>query len=245
MNSFQEAAAFAHQLIPSSINPFILCRELGIEIVCDRALHKDGYLICEDGCKLILVSSRIGNAHRRKFIISHEIGHFLLHRDQMYCCSNVSEIETRRINSSAQEYEANSFASEYLLPQSQLVRVLPKKDISFSDISRIADQFDVSMTFCAIKAVQLSNSENEVLLCYDGQTLKWFSSSDKSLYFDSLPPNCPVELKNAQSRADIVGVWDSLYNGSVHQEIFHPFQNLSLVLLSGERRSIEEDQNEY
>ena len=244
-NKVQAAAAFAHQLLPDVINPFTLCNELGIEVIWDKDMHKDGYLICEEGCKLIFVSSRITNAHRRKFIISHEIGHFLMHREQMYCCTNISEIETGRINSSTQEREANSFASEYLLPKSQLTRELPKNDLTFTDISRIADLFCISMTFCAIKAVQFSNSENEILLCYEGQMLKWFSSSDKSLSFDRIPQKCPIELVNCKASIDTNGVWDSLFDGTVHQEIFRPVQNQSLVLLSGQRRFFEEVSYEY
>ena len=244
-NKVQAAAAFAHQLLPAVIHPFTLCGELGIEVILDKDMHKDGYLICEDGCKLILVSSRITNAHRRKFIISHEVGHFLMHREQLYCCTNISEIETGRINSSIQEREANSFASEYLLPQSQLTRELPKNDLTFSDISRIADLFCISMTFCAIKAVQFSNSENEILLCYDGQMLKWFSSSDKGLTYDCIPHECPIELAKCKTCVDTNGVWDSLFDGPVRQEIFRPVQNQSLVLLSGQRRFNEEVSYEY
>ena len=107
--AFQEVLTFAQQ-VSNPHSPYGLCRVLGIEIISDKPMHKDGYLVCRDGCKLIFVNSLIHNPHRRKFIVSHEIGHFLLHRDNLYCCDNILEIGTSSINTSHQEYEANRFA---------------------------------------------------------------------------------------------------------------------------------------
>ena len=173
--AFQEALTFAQQ-VSNPHSPYGLCRVLGIEIISDKPMHKDGYLVCRDGCKLIFVNSLIHNPHRRKFIVSHEIGHFLLHRDNLYCCDNILEIGTSSINTSHQEYEANRFASEYLMPQEELISLLPSKPLQFSDISKIASHFNVSMTSAALRSVKLSKSEDEILICYDGQRLKWFSS---------------------------------------------------------------------
>ena len=91
------------------------------------------------------------------------------------------------------------------------------------------------MTFSAIKAVLLSNTEDEILLCYEGQKLKWFSCGDKSLRLNALPANCPVDLASAKEKIDIAGAWGSMYEGTVHQEVFHPVKDYSLVLLSGTR----------
>ena len=118
-------------------------------MMSDKPLHKDGYLVCCDGRKLIFINSLIQNLHRRKFIVSHEIGHFLLHRDSLYCCDNILEIGTSSINTSRQEYEANKFASEYLMPQDELIPLIPSKSLRFLDISKIANYFDVSMTSAA------------------------------------------------------------------------------------------------
>ena len=236
---FQETLSFARQL-SSARSPYALCSALEIEVISDKQMHNDGYLVCEEGCKLIFVSANVQNTHRQKFIVSHEIGHFLLHQGQLYCCANISEGEISSINTSAQEREANRFASEFLLPQAQLASLIPSKSLHFSDISRIANYFDVSMTFSAIRAVQASNTEDEILICYDKQKLKWFASADRTLHFRDIPSNCPVDLSTALPTVDVVGIWDSLYEGTVHQEIFNPYANQRLVLLSGTRINAEE-----
>lgn len=231
----QKALEFVHLLSAPSSNPYDLCNIFGIEVIEYRPINKDGYLICDRGCKLIFVSSNITNKHRKKFVISHELGHFLLHREKLYCCTNISEIGISQINNTAQENEANYFASEYLLPQEQLLKMLPQGSICFSDICRIAAHFDVSVTMAAIKATRHSNSGSEILLCYKGQQLKWFSSGDSSLRYKMLPQECPIDLTKARLEIDVSGVWHTLYEGIVHQEIFCPFGDQRLVLLSGTR----------
>lgn len=227
-----EALEFANNLLPTSNNPFDLSRFLDIEVITDKPMHNDGYLICEDGCKLIFVSSKISNYHRQKFIVSHELGHFFMHRNQLYCCEKITE-SISRINSTQQEREANSFASEYLLPQLQLSEALPNHSLHFYNISEIANRYDVSMTLAAMKAVQLSKTANEVLICYVGNRKKWFVSNNKSIYFNMIPSVCPVDLMTFPQEAYVTGAWESLFRGSVCQEIFHPIPNQSLVLLSG------------
>lgn len=126
------------------------------------------------------------------------------------------------------------------MPQEELISLLPSKPLQFSDISKIASHFNVSMTSAALRSVKLSKSEDEILICYDGQRVKWFSSADRTLNLDDIPSHCPVDLSKVPLISDITGAWDSLYDGPVHQEIFQPFGSQKLVLLSGNRTSMEE-----
>lgn len=232
--SIQKSLEFAKQLSPPR-SPIALCHSLGIEVVSNKPIEKDGYLVCCDGLKLIFVSSGIQDFHRRKFVISHEIGHFLLHRDNLYGCSNILDMGLPSVNTTHQESEANQFASEYLMPENDLKRLIPSRSLTFTDIKQIATYFDVSVTFAAFKSVQLSNTEDEILVCYEGQKRKWYISADRTLFSEMIPMHCPINLLNVPLICDISGVWNSLYVGTVHQEIFRPFQNQKLVLLSGKR----------
>lgn len=229
-----QAFAFVNEILnhPEKINPYELCEMFGIEVISDKPIHQDGYLVCCDGMKLIFISARITNPHRRKFIIAHELGHFLMHRDGLFCCSNITDYGSTIVNSSMQENEANSFASELLLPIVELKGMLPCEPVNFSIITGIAERFDVSVTHAAMQAVRSSNAENEVLLCYDGQKLKWYATANSGIYYSKIPKNCPVDIASSSSSIDISGAWTSLYSGSVHQEIFHTYANQNLVLLS-------------
>lgn len=133
---FQEALSFAQQ-VSKPHSPYGLCRTLGIEIISDKPMHKDGYLVCRDGCKLIFINSLIHNLHRRKFIVSHELGHFLLHRDSLYCCDNILEIGTSSINTSRQEYEATNLRQNILCLKKNLSRYFHQSHYNFQIFQKL------------------------------------------------------------------------------------------------------------
>ena len=236
------AIEFARQIIPWAIDPYALCEEVGIDVVLDRRTHKDGYLVCTSGCRIIFVSSDITNLHRRKFIVSHELGHFLMHREQLFCCDRIWETAAlNTINTVDQEHEANEFASEYLMPRLDLQKMIPNRSLCFADISKIAQFFDVSMTLSAIKSVQLSNTEDEILICYQNDALKWFVSADKTLQLQQIPSRCPINhIRNGS--INVTGMWDSLYEGNVKQEVFCPVASQKLILISRQRYTEEPNQ---
>lgn len=236
--SVSEALSFVNQVFTNKpISPLDVCKEFGIRVVLDKPLNKDGYLVCAGGQKLIFVSSKITNEHRQSFIAAHEIGHFLLHSGQLYGCSNISETKALIINSCDQESEANAFASELLLPKESLLEFIPSRRLCFDDIRKIATFFNTSITFSALKSVQCSKTEEEILLCYDGQRLKWYSLANNAVRRSQIPSQCPLpNVMQKNTPEDISGVWDDLFSGRVHQEFFHPYGTQTLILLSGSRR---------
>ena len=188
--SVSEALSFVNQIfLNKPISPLDVCNEFGIRVVLDKPLNKDGYLVCAGGQKLIFVSSRITNEHRQSFITAHEIGHYLLHSGQLYGCSNISEAKALIINSRDQESEANAFASELLLPKESLLKYIPSRRLCFDDIRKIATFFNTSITFSALKSVQCSKTEEEILLCYDGQRLKWYSLANNAVRRSQVRPH--------------------------------------------------------
>ena len=201
-------------------NPIKLCEQLGIEVITNKMLNKDGYLVCGDGLKMVWVSSKIQNKHRQEFVVAHEVGHFLMHQEQMHCCSNISIAPTTKVGSSRQEREANSFATELLMPANVLAPLLPNGSLCFSDISRIADFFDVSMSHAAIKCIQNSKAENEILLCYDAGKLKWAIAKEQRWLHNKLPVCAPMDFANITRPLWVKGVWDSVYKGSVYKKYF-------------------------
>lgn len=233
-NAIDIISSFSDKRYPVDLEH--VCNELGIKVKRNKPLGKDGYLVCQNGKKIILVNGRITNRHRQNFIIAHELGHFLLHREQLYSCDHISEAINQNVNSQVQEREANTFASELLIPHAELVTHIPITPVTFSDIFHIADTFDVSVTHAAMQAVMASNAESEVLICYEGKKRKWFMSANRYTYPRMVPNYCPVNLVSSEPKTDISGAWTTLYHGSVRQEVFNPYGNQYLVLLSGNRK---------
>ncbi len=212
-------------------DPYKICYELGIDVVY-RDTDNDGYLICSNGCKIIIISNRISNKHRRRFIVSHELGHFLLHGESMYCCKNLYDTNSDRLNSINQEQQANAFASELLLPKIKLKEYLPDGLIKFSNISRLADAFNVSMTMCARKAIQLSKMGSEILLVYNGDRLSWYSTSNPELSDINIFKSKYQRLSNLYCHIGSVIKWRSgMTSQNMDVEEFIPYDNQKLILI--------------
>ncbi len=233
-NAIEFVTSFKSERYPVDLEN--ICDILGIKVNCQKELDNDGYLICQQGKKIILVNSRIRNRHRQKYIIAHELGHFMLHREILYSCKNIFECNYQSVNSKTQEKEANVFATELLIPHSEICAHIPKERIELQNIFSIASIFDVSVTHAAMQAVKASNTESEVLICYDNHRLKWFVSANPTTYTHMIPSFAPDHLDSSKLETDIIGGWTDLYEGTVHQEIFNPYGTQQLILLSGRRK---------
>lgn len=213
-------------------DPYEICYQLGIDVVI-RNLEKDGYLICADGCKLVFVSSRINNKHRQRFIAAHELGHFLLHDESMYCCSDLNDADIDKLNTFTQEYEANQFASELLLPEETLYERLPERKISFADISQIADLFNVSMTMCARKTVSMSKTGSELLLFYNDDRLQWFTAGNAIQEIPEWMQGYVGRYSKMNSQIGTIPKWrKSEVDSNVGIQYFSTYGNQKMVLIS-------------
>ncbi len=92
---------------------------------------------------------------RRRFTIAHELGHYLLpwHRQERFSCKssdikdNTDNKSTSKLSNSSItiETEANSFASELLMPHAEFKRILDEYGSpELIDIADLSDFFDVS-----------------------------------------------------------------------------------------------------
>ena len=231
-NQIFKWAHFAKEQGYSSLNadPYKICYEFGIDII-ERNIDNDGYLICEKGHKFIIVNHSIQNKHRKKFIIAHEIGHFLMHSDLLYCCKNLNDSEIGQINSNDQEQQANAFSSELLLPKDELIKNLNSSPISFSDVSKLANQFDVSMTMAARKMIKYSKSQKELLLAYNDGDLLWYATNNSEFRYKA----SVKKYTNIDNLYSILGeptVWKKRnFNDNNQIEEFRPYHEQKLILI--------------
>ena len=167
--------------------------DVPIEILAQMrgAFVKDGTLRgCQgrltrlDRMAIITVSDAIEYAERRRYVIAHELGHLELHPD-----SNHIEVCTaadiKEIYDEGTEVEANTFASELLMPESLW---LPEVDVErpcWEAIRLLAAEYEVSLTAAAIRFVKLSPDRCAVVSCANkrvqwsvqSKDFKWFIHS--------------------------------------------------------------------
>ena len=215
---------------------------LGISVCDTRDLNKDGYFIRDNDIKLVFVNRKILNRGKRRFVLSHELGHFFLHPQIMVqSCNNVNESFNRNSDLKDMESEANYFASELLSPQNMVKKRIGKSTITFDMITDIAKEFEVSVTSMAIKCVENSISESELLICYEDNRLRWFTSANPDWTYEMIPEIGPdeslvyqalgksiLEVRQRKSR----DVWE-MFSGIVTEQIFPISRSTILVLLTG------------
>lgn len=142
------------------VNVHALAREVGARIV-EEVLDDDtsGVLVIKNNQAVIGVN-KYHHHRRQRFTIAHELGHFLLHRDDASVF--VDTIFYRDANSSEgmdeQEIAANAFAAELLMPEPILRQYLKSQGIDLFDdvaVKRLALRFDVSEQALTIRLINL------------------------------------------------------------------------------------------
>ncbi|ASJ25811.1 ImmA/IrrE family metallo-endopeptidase [Laribacter hongkongensis] len=116
---------------------------------------------------------------RQRFTIAHELGHFILHRDQRqsFNCdkeSVYSGADTIRVI----EREADDFASNLLMPGDLLREWISNQRIDLHVLSALAKRFQVSFEALCIRFIKFT-TQRAILVYWDNGFVKyeWRSSS--------------------------------------------------------------------
>ena len=162
---------------PSEINLDALIVDRGVEV-------KRGGL---HGCEARLV--RLGNrgiirirevdvgSRRSRFTLSHELGHWELHTDtQAFICTSE---KFRDYRADPKEAEANTFASELLMPTAMVRPIILATEPSVGAARLIAEQFNVSLTAAAIRIQLETRHECFLVVSKDRRVQWWLTGSDR------------------------------------------------------------------
>lgn len=135
-------------LIAASYNAFVRERKL---------TGTDGLMVRKGDSAIISVRNTILENGKKRFVIAHELGHVLLHPDvrqtDIFAHGEADRLSYRQ---SSEELEANYFAAELLMPSELFAPAMKSVDPSFSEISRLANIFDTTLSATAIQYVKYS-----------------------------------------------------------------------------------------
>ena len=176
---------------------YSICRQIGIEII-EAPIKADAYLKCENGRSYIVLKESLSD-NRKKFTIAHELGHFYLpwHSDLMFGC-DISEMDFRN-DYVPREKEANLFAAELLMPESEFKSDFTGK-IDYSTVSRMADIFEVSFQAALSRCIDLV-MEDCMVICSSNRCIRWFKATEDFPFFVNRKKVC--ELSAAEDLFDL------------------------------------------
>ena len=115
------------------------------------------------------------NLGRRRFTIAHEIGHYLLHPQEVL--DRDDTIENFSIwNDAGEESEANLFAAELLMPEFLFKPKARSKAPSLNSIDSLASTYSTSMLATAFQYVTYAIDQVALVVSVGGK-VKWFHRS--------------------------------------------------------------------
>ena len=119
----------------------------------------------------ITLNSTLTYKNQKRFAQAHELGHFELHRDKKVICDNEKSFFDYH-QKGGQEFEANEFASELLMPRKFFKDYVTNKKFDLDLIKDVADYFETSITSTAIKYTDFGHEYVGIVFSQDGK-IKW------------------------------------------------------------------------
>lgn len=115
-------------------DPFELISALRIEQYTSNLPTLKGYSVIANGIPYVAVNTSLGPCER-KIVAAHEIGHILLHSDQLSVAPH-RDMSLYAMKDKT-EYEANMFAADLLVSDEDVVDLVEKDDLDYFTMASI------------------------------------------------------------------------------------------------------------
>ena len=172
---------FAH---PRDIRLEDIAMDRGVLVVVGGVTGCEARLVRKGKKGIIRVSSNIPEVGRQRFAVAHDLGHWELHDSSQWFVCSASDL--RDYDRSPVEIEANTFASELLMP-SHLIRPRCQKAApSLQLLRELAEDFTVSLTAAGIRFIRECRHECVLVASQNRQIRWWVRGTDRyGVYFQS------------------------------------------------------------
>ncbi len=221
----------------------LLVSGLGATLIMEPLKKSDGKIIRGNSKTLIKVNSNIPYEEKIRFTIAHEIGHFLLHdklnleiHNDNSNTLNWFKATEQQAKKGLQEWEANDFASELLMPEKSFRKFAENKRFSPNLIKEIASHFKTSLTSVAYRLVSLNIYPLFIVSIHNGKVSYWNKSENFWVKIKDITKLAPPEDSVAQE-----------YIEADYDSIYKEFEKAQLISKSVwfELKSYEKDSDFY
>lgn len=155
---------------------------LGATLVEEKLDNSDGKIVRGKSKTLIRVNSEIPYESKKRFTIAHEAGHFLMHdkievHNENSNTLNWFKSTENQLKKGLQEWEANDFASELLMPE-QLFHIEANGEPFTPDLVKyLSERFKTSISSALIRCMNLDIHPLMVVFIHNGVVRNWAISS--------------------------------------------------------------------
>lgn len=140
-----------------------------------RIPNSDGRIVFGKTKTKISINSDIKYVGRRRFTLAHELGHFELHHNKNTHLED-NALTLDYFKSGGQEYEANQFATELLMPSDLFVSFIHGKKFSPGLLRAISEYFQTSITSATFRYLELGSHPIYLFHCRDNKVIYWKNS---------------------------------------------------------------------
>lgn len=219
--------------MPFPIDPTLIALEISNQRFEDPIAAVQGHSV--RGIEGMLSKSRTANewfilfdetveiTGRVRFTISHELGHYLLHRNlsEQFKCGQATMLDYDSHESQSREKEANEFASFLLMPLNDFRKEIEGHEVTLELISHCAEKYRVSITACALKWIKFTD-ESAILVIARDDFILWSYPSEtarrQGIFFKQgteVPPESQLNLTQGSTTNKSIrmpaGVWHPLH----------------------------------
>ena len=177
--------------------------------------NSDGKIIRGKKRTIIKVNSLIPYPERIRFVIAHELGHYFLHKKLELHSETSKTLNWFNIENQAkrglQEYEANDFASEFLMPEDVFRDFVSNEYFSPDLIKRLATRFQTSLTSVVYRLITLDVFPLFVVFIADGNVKYWRKSTDLKCWVEDITRLPPPD--NSVAQEYIEADYNFVYSG--------------------------------
>jgi len=177
----------------------IIVASLGATLMETPMNHADGKIIRGNSKTLIKINSNIPFPKKKRFTIAHEIGHLLLHDKLKFHNENSNTLNwfkntEDQAKKGKQEWEANDFAVELLMPEDLFRLECLKKPFNPQLLINLSYRFKTSITSVIFRYLKLNLHPILLVFIHNGKVKYWLKSTSFQYYIKNitkLPP--PVD----------------------------------------------------
>ncbi len=140
-------------------------------------INCDGRIVFGEKKAIISINSLIEYEGRRRFTLAHELGHFELHHNiNSHLDDNALTLDYFKKGN--QEYEANQFASEILMPSKLFQSYTLGREFSPNLLREIAKYFNTSITSVAYRYLEIGQHPIYIFYSKDKKVIYWKNTND-------------------------------------------------------------------
>lgn len=173
----------------------------------------DGRIVYGKSISTVFINSDIKYEGRRRFALAHELGHLEMHKgskihDDGASLNWFNEMETK-LKRGNHEYEANQFATEFLMPMDSFKKSAKGKKLSPQLIRDLATEYNTSLTSVAFRYFEADLFPMAMFHIFKGKVRYWKRSSDLRGYIKNITKLPPPE--DSLATEYITANYDPLY----------------------------------